>query len=230
MNPPTYLSIALDLCFFNRWRAAERITYIQYSDRMVDYNDKLDQLHASMEINCWRLSRMDRQPNEAQYSSFRKCTKKGKERECCMCGDLGFQERLFRCHRCHHRLQHIYCSRLYSDQLEPDGVNVCDWCLDLEAKQKIQRHKRKFELQEMESRKANEVSSIDKSKKGNTKPTFKPHVKFGGSKHRQQSSLIQDCKLSVKSCRNLPGTHRPQSSPTKSGLARRYKLLSDVIC
>lgn len=197
----------------------------------MDSNDKLGQLHALMENNSWRLSTMDHQPKK--YSNFRKCTKNGKlERECCMCGDIGFQERLFKCYRCRYRFQHIYCSRLYSDELDPDGVNVCDWCLDLEAKQKIQSHKRKVEFQEMESRKTKEVASIDKSKKGNAKPTLKHHTKFEGSKQKQPTGLIQDCKLSIKSCRNMPGTnpHPPQSSLTKSGLGRRYKLLSDVLC
>ena len=73
-------------------------------------------------------------------------------------------------------------SKLYSDQLDPDDVNVCDWCLDLEAKQKqkIQSRKRKAELQEMESRKVKEIiASICKSKKGNSKPTLNHHAKFG---------------------------------------------------
>jgi hypothetical protein len=183
-----------------------------------------------MENNRWRSSSMDHQPDETPYYSFKKSTKQGKERECCMCGDVGFQESLFRCHRCQHRFQHIYCSRLYCDQLALDGVNVCDWCLDLGAKQNIQSHKRKVELQEMESRKVKEVGRSIEKPKANAKPTAKLHVKFEGSKQNQPSSLIQDCKLSTKSCRNLPGTDPPQSCPTKSGLGRRYKLLSDVLC
>nr|ADE77569.1 unknown [Picea sitchensis] len=196
-----------------------------------------------MANNSWRSSSMDQQPSETLYYSSRENTNKGKIRECCMCGNVGFQERLFRCHRCHHRFQHIYCSRLYSDELEFDSVNVCDWCLDLQAKEKIQRQKRKAELQEMESGKAKEVAAteasamkqsasvtIEKPRKANTKPTLKIHVKFVGSKERQPpSSLIQDCMLSSESCKNLPGSPR-QSSPTKGGLGRRYKLLSDVLC
>ena len=30
------------------------------------------------------------------------------ETVCCMCGDVGFPDKLFRCAKCHHRFQHSY--------------------------------------------------------------------------------------------------------------------------
>ncbi|KAJ0803283.1 hypothetical protein HanPI659440_Chr03g0138111 [Helianthus annuus] len=30
------------------------------------------------------------------------------ERVCCMCGDVGFPDKIFRCINCHHRFQHWY--------------------------------------------------------------------------------------------------------------------------
>lgn len=30
------------------------------------------------------------------------------ERVCCMCGDVGFPDKIFRCIKCHHRFQHTY--------------------------------------------------------------------------------------------------------------------------
>jgi len=119
-----------------------------------------------------------------------------------------------------------YCSRLYCDQLALNGVNVCDWCVDLEEKQKIQSHKRKVQLRKPESRKIKVVATIEKPKKINAKPTLKVPVKLEGSKHNQALSLIQGCKLSAKSGKNLLGNNSSQSSPTKSP---RYKLLSDVL-
>nr|ADE77558.1 unknown [Picea sitchensis] len=192
---------------------------------------------------------MDHERKKIQYSS-RDITRKDKEKDCCMCGDVGFQERLFRCNICHHRFQHIYCSRLYSDQLELDGLNVCDWCLDFEEKEKIQSHKRKNELQEMETRKTKEVavsetmsksaststmkqppsSTIENPRKTNGNPRSpKLHPKFGWSKQNQRLSLPEDCKLSTESSANLHGSFT-QRNTTKSGLGRRYKLLSDVLC
>ena len=71
--------------------------------------------------------------------------------------------------------------------------------------------------------------TMKKPRKANANPSLKFHVKFGGSKHDQsnQPSLTEN-KLSTESCINLARTPR-QSSPTKGGLGRRYKLLSDVL-
>ncbi|XP_058745196.1 uncharacterized protein LOC131617944 [Vicia villosa] len=44
---------------------------------------------------------------------------------CCMCGDVGFSDKLFRCNKCRHRFQHSYCSNLYGEQSE---IEECDWC------------------------------------------------------------------------------------------------------
>ncbi|XP_010544598.1 PREDICTED: uncharacterized protein LOC104817209 isoform X5 [Tarenaya hassleriana] len=55
------------------------------------------------------------------------------ETVCCMCGDVGFPDKIFRCSKCHNRYQHSYCSSYYSEQGEQ--VEVCDWC-ESEAKRK----------------------------------------------------------------------------------------------
>ncbi|OIW20737.1 hypothetical protein TanjilG_21800 [Lupinus angustifolius] len=44
---------------------------------------------------------------------------------CCMCGDVGFPDKLFRCSKCHHRFQHSYCSNYYGELPE---IELCDWC------------------------------------------------------------------------------------------------------
>ncbi|KAK4795135.1 hypothetical protein SAY86_013129 [Trapa natans] len=45
---------------------------------------------------------------------------------CCMCGDVGFPDKLFRCNKCHIRSQHSYCSNYYSESSDP--IVLCDWC------------------------------------------------------------------------------------------------------
>ncbi|KAB1225251.1 hypothetical protein CJ030_MR1G017628 [Morella rubra] len=45
---------------------------------------------------------------------------------CCMCGDVGFPDKLFRCNKCRNRFQHSYCSNYYSEFAEP--IELCDWC------------------------------------------------------------------------------------------------------
>ena len=43
-----------------------------------------------------------------------------------MCGDQGLPGELFRCRRCHARLQHRYCSDLYP---RAAAYRRCNWCL-----------------------------------------------------------------------------------------------------
>ncbi|KAM7472071.1 hypothetical protein LguiA_010254 [Lonicera macranthoides] len=54
---------------------------------------------------------------------------------CCMCGDVGFPDKLFRCNKCHYRFQHLYCSNYYTESSEP--IELCDWC---QSEGKISRH------------------------------------------------------------------------------------------
>ncbi|OMP00663.1 hypothetical protein COLO4_12464 [Corchorus olitorius] len=53
---------------------------------------------------------------------------------CCMCGDVGFPDKLFRCNKCRHRFQHSYCSNYYSEFAEP--IQLCDWCQSEERNSK----------------------------------------------------------------------------------------------
>ncbi|KAG0449322.1 hypothetical protein HPP92_027433 [Vanilla planifolia] len=54
---------------------------------------------------------------------------------CCLCGDVGFPDKLFRCLRCLHRTQHSYCSNFYRDDAsKTPATSVCDWCLSEEQR------------------------------------------------------------------------------------------------
>ncbi|CAL5191800.1 unnamed protein product [Lathyrus oleraceus] len=53
---------------------------------------------------------------------------------CCMCGDVGFPDKLFRCNKCRNRFQHSYCSNYYGEQAE---IEQCDWC---QSEEKNSRH------------------------------------------------------------------------------------------
>ncbi|PWA99105.1 hypothetical protein CTI12_AA012340 [Artemisia annua] len=48
------------------------------------------------------------------------------ERVCCMCGDVGFPDKIFRCINCLNRFQHSYCSNYYNQSSGPP--ELCDWC------------------------------------------------------------------------------------------------------
>ncbi|KAI3819875.1 hypothetical protein L1987_13727 [Smallanthus sonchifolius] len=46
--------------------------------------------------------------------------------ECCMCGDYGLSQELFRCKICKSRFQHKYCSNQYP---KAELYKACNWCL-----------------------------------------------------------------------------------------------------
>ncbi|KAL9252747.1 hypothetical protein AKJ16_DCAP02252 [Drosera capensis] len=46
---------------------------------------------------------------------------------CCMCGDVGFPDKLFHCTSCKWRFQHSYCSNYYGESSDR-FTDVCDWC------------------------------------------------------------------------------------------------------
>ncbi|KAJ0580615.1 hypothetical protein HanHA300_Chr04g0131301 [Helianthus annuus] len=46
--------------------------------------------------------------------------------ECCMCGDFGLSQELFRCKICKNRFQHKYCSNQYP---KAEFYKACNWCL-----------------------------------------------------------------------------------------------------
>ncbi|XP_022924678.1 uncharacterized protein LOC111432109 [Cucurbita moschata] len=47
---------------------------------------------------------------------------------CCLCGDVGFPAKLFRCANCSNRFQHSYCSNFYCGESADPITRLCDWC------------------------------------------------------------------------------------------------------
>ncbi|KAJ8513242.1 hypothetical protein OPV22_003676 [Ensete ventricosum] len=47
---------------------------------------------------------------------------------CSLCGDVGFDDKLFRCVRCRSRFQHSYCTNFYYEE-PSETAGVCYWCL-----------------------------------------------------------------------------------------------------
>ncbi|XP_058085177.1 uncharacterized protein LOC131232736 [Magnolia sinica] len=56
---------------------------------------------------------------------------------CCMCGDVGFPDKLFHCTRCSSRFQHTYCSNYYNESTDESAIRFCDWC---QSEQQSMRH------------------------------------------------------------------------------------------
>ncbi|XP_044492382.1 activating signal cointegrator 1 complex subunit 2 homolog isoform X1 [Mangifera indica] len=146
---------------------------------------------------------------------------------CCMCGDVGFPDKLFRCNKCRNRIQHSfpsahpsppcpspttttttttttvikpkYCSNYYSEYAEP--IEVCDWCQS--EQRSSSRH----------------GSSSKKSSTTVYETGISNRSEYSGEKLKQQ-----DREESADKGKNPSGTPSPR--PT----TRRYKLLKDVMC
>ncbi|KAG5059809.1 hypothetical protein AAZX31_01G069800 [Glycine max] len=119
---------------------------------------------------------------------------------CCMCGDVGFPDKLFRCNKCRNRFQHSYCSNYYGEL--PD-IELCDWC---HSEEKNLRHIGSNSKKPVSA--GNEAGATHRSEYSGEK-MIKQHD------HHREESGSEKGKSPTPSPR--PGT-------------RRYKLLKDVMC
>ncbi|CAL5381397.1 unnamed protein product [Camellia sinensis] len=120
---------------------------------------------------------------------------------CCMCGDVGFPEKLFRCNKCHNRFQHSYCSNYYSESSEP--IELCDWC------QSEERSSTRHGSSSKKSSTSNDTAATKRSEYSGDK--IKQHD------HREDTATAEKGK-------------NPTGAPSPRPSTRRYKLLKDVMC
>ncbi|BAT96769.1 hypothetical protein LR48_Vigan11g171600 [Vigna angularis] len=120
---------------------------------------------------------------------------------CCMCGDVGFPDKLFRCSKCRHRFQHSYCSNFYREQVE---IEICDWC---------QSERRNYTRHHGITIGSNSKKSVAGTHTGGT-----TRSQYSGEKIKQHE----------ESGSSLGKGKSPIPSPRPS--TRRYKLLKDVMC
>ncbi|CAK7347834.1 unnamed protein product [Dovyalis caffra] len=121
---------------------------------------------------------------------------------CCMCGDVGFPDKLFRCNKCRNRFQHLYCSNYYSEFSEP--IELCNWC-------------------QSEERDARDGNSSKKSGAGQDSGILvsKRSEYSGDQKIKQHDREETSTTSSDQKGKNPSGIPSPR--PT----TRRYKLLKD---
>ncbi|KAK9076484.1 hypothetical protein SSX86_004818 [Deinandra increscens subsp. villosa] len=122
------------------------------------------------------------------------------ERVCCMCGDVGFPDKIFRCINCHHRFQHSYCSSYGIESSEPP--EICDWC-------------------QTEMVKKASGSSKNKSKLGDA---------GGGNHRSEYSGNYKIKQEGGSSEKGNNKSSSPSGAPSPKTGTRRYKLLKDVMC
>ncbi|CAH8358577.1 unnamed protein product [Eruca vesicaria subsp. sativa] len=131
------------------------------------------------------------------------------EKVCCMCGDVGFSDKLFRCGHCRNRFQHSYCSNYYREFAEP--AEICGWCQSDDKKLiSVTRH---------------DTSSSSSSKKASSSISYdngftnrSDYSSGGGIKHNNNP---QDQVTKTVA--------RGREAPSPRTATRRYKLLKDVM-
>ncbi|GAA0150389.1 hypothetical protein Leryth_027545 [Lithospermum erythrorhizon] len=129
------------------------------------------------------------------------------ETVCCMCGDVGFPDKLFNCIKCRNRFQHSYCSNYYSSEAS-EPIQVCDWC----QSEVIRSSGR----QSVSSRKSMAMaSSNDHNKRSSEFSSEKSSNKHHG---REEGSTVER------------GKNPSGGTPSPRQATRRYKLLKDVMC
>ncbi|KGN46561.1 uncharacterized protein LOC101205257 [Cucumis sativus] len=123
---------------------------------------------------------------------------------CCMCGDIGFPDKLFHCNKCRNRFQHSYCSNYYSESAEP--IEVCDWC-QCEGRSTSRSHG---------------SSSRRPPSTGTNATGIMTRSEYSGDK------LIKHHHHDSPTEKGKHGGAGSTSSPRPT--TRRYKLLKDVMC
>ncbi|CAG7866068.1 hypothetical protein BRARA_I04177 [Brassica rapa] len=121
---------------------------------------------------------------------------------CCMCGDVGFFDKLFHCSKCLNRFQHSYCSSYYKEQGDP--IKICDWC-QFEAKSRTG---------------AKHGVSV-----GSSKRSYRSEYSSANQIKNQEINQI------TASSSIPPVADKGKTSvPSPRTATRRYKLLKDVMC
>lgn len=133
---------------------------------------------------------------------------------CCMCGDVGFPDKLFRCNKCRNRFQHSYCSNFYSEYAEP--IELCDWCRS-DQERSTARHGGS-------SKKSSVVGGVETGG-ASSRSEYSGDHKIKQHDHQQHRDH-QDDGGSGSGEKASKNSGVPSPRPT----ARRYKLLKDVMC
>ncbi|XP_054784209.1 uncharacterized protein LOC129291091 [Prosopis cineraria] len=124
---------------------------------------------------------------------------------CCLCGDIGFPDKLFRCNKCRHRFQHSYCSNYYGEIPE---IELCDWC---QSEEKDGSHIGSYYPRRSSAR--NDVGSSTSRSEYSTEKV-KQH-------HDREDHSDGGCDK---------GQPAGAGAPSPRPGTRRYKLLKDVMC
>lgn len=145
---------------------------------------------------------------------------------CCMCGDRGLSQELFRCKVCLTRSQHKYCSNLYPKLV---SYGACNWCLKEEEEARnnsTTKEAASCSISVNRSASTSNSSSMNRSSssgnlivKLNRGVLFTTHLNKAVKKHKAETLESSSSPRKVKLGRGKQVINR--------GKAKRYKLLEE---
>ncbi|KAJ4732983.1 zinc ion-binding protein [Rhynchospora pubera] len=144
---------------------------------------------------------------------------------CCMCGDHGLQDELFRCKTCLFRSQHTYCSDLY---LKTESYRACNWCLREETAKPLDKEvsNKEPDLQSSSSNYSNGVMNGAGVKLHQR--TFSSQLNNPIKKQKLLNRSVSDMTSDRMRTEEVsPSTISKGKYPFR-GKVRRYKLLEEV--
>ncbi|CAL9776799.1 unnamed protein product [Musa acuminata subsp. burmannicoides] len=138
---------------------------------------------------------------------------------CCMCGDRGLSEELFRCRSCLVRFQHKYCSNLYP---RAECYRACNWCLSDRKENKP--------VADSSIDQINSVSSPSNSNGGFSSGNELQRCSSPSPLHLDKPIKKQRLpdKASSSSIESVRSEARTQPKQAFRGRVKRYKLLEEV--
>ncbi|CAL9075563.1 Zinc finger protein [Musa troglodytarum] len=141
---------------------------------------------------------------------------------CCMCGDRGLMQELFRCKLCLLRSQHRYCSDFYP---KAESYRTCNWCLREEGERSLPKEAMKDPNSLVPSSSNNDSSNGSGASKLH-RGAFSSQLNKPIKKPRLLDWSASDVTDRVRSGELSSGSGRARQ--VLRGKARRYKLLEEV--
>ncbi|XP_057532305.1 uncharacterized protein LOC130810313 [Amaranthus tricolor] len=156
------------------------------------------------------------------------------ETVCCMCGDIGFADKLFQCSSCRFRFQHSYCSSYNygnhdfssSSSSMMKSMEICDWC-------KSEGRNNSSSTNTTKSYKRSSSMDHNHHHHSITNSTSQGDQRI--KRHQLQDHHIitnnTNNTVSGSSSRNHSNKNNSSGIPSpRPNAHRRYKLLKDVMC
>ncbi|WOL18514.1 hypothetical protein Cni_G27311 [Canna indica] len=147
---------------------------------------------------------------------------------CCMCGDHGLTQELFKCKVCLVRSQHRYCSDLYP---KAESHRACNWCLRDEGAKALSKEVIIYNNSNSISSSSNNNNEVSNVNTGTVKLNR-------GAFSAQFNKPVKKPRVLDRSASDVTDRIRPSSdelSPRLGrtrrvfrGKVRRYKLLEEV--